>query len=719
MWSNLSSVITYTAPIGLYFIAYVFYNLAKGDHRKIKYCLKLSLTATIFIFLINAWALLPLMKSIMVYPQSLAGGESNISWLMWKSSNTSFLNLLRLHGHLQTFDKYSSNICLIGYVIVVFALSTLILKRNNKYAAFFSALFVSFIFLSKGTHEPFSDVFLFAFYNIPGFWVFRSTWDTFMPPVFISVAVLIAINVDAIYDKVSRSLKRRRATIVNVFISFILVAIIALYFHPFIYGDMLPSAKQNPTFPSQMNLDNYRLSEVSQFINQQDGDFRILLLPYRERAKYNGGPSTNAPILPYLIKKDFLSPLVAYPPTNPKIIQDKAASDIYDGKPDAAKMLGLLNAKYIIQRNDWDYNWYPGKDTPLFIKEQLRKQDGIVFVKSIGTFDVYENKYFAPRIYATDSYYVVENLNVMFERVRDKGLCATGEETVFWAATVEGGGTVGVPTISKDTTTVKTGNYSLKIEVGSGGASWSGVRHDYNTPQDWGSKNIIGLWLYGANSGAKFMVTIYGPSWNDARRWEVPDDFTGWKMAVCRLNDPEETWGSFNLSEVIGIRVLFGPNKRGTWYFNRTIVDMKEIFVPGEKVFFLEKQVDLDINEFVEASTAHKPIIAYHRINPTKYSVDVNATGPFFLVLSESYDVGWKAYLNGKQVPEKYHLQANGYANCWYVTKKGQYTLTLYYQPQTIFEIGIIITALTFIGLGIYAFWRKGGIMYQNLRKEW
>jgi hypothetical protein len=135
------------------------------------------------------------------------------------------------------------------------------------------------------------------------------------------------------------------------------------------------------------------------------------------------------------------------------------------------------------------------------------------------------------------------------------------------------------------------------------------------------------------------------------------------------------------------------------------------------------------------------PQIIFKRLNPTKYQVEIrNASQPFFLILSENYNSGWKAYVEDKPIKfnkliaeyphvnvkeatsdqykfdpedllflflepldESYHFKANGYANAWYIDPKemdkdrdGSFTITLYFWPQSLFYLGLLVSGLTF-----------------------
>lgn len=139
------------------------------------------------------------------------------------------------------------------------------------------------------------------------------------------------------------------------------------------------------------------------------------------------------------------------------------------------------------------------------------------------------------------------------------------------------------------------------------------------------------------------------------------------------------------------------------------------------------------------------PRITFIRINPTKYRVKVeNATGPYFLVFSESFHQQWKLYLNTSPItnydqlygqtiatyfdgdiqegthknsfinksiletigwppfPEEKHSLVNNYANAWEITpedtyQKKNYELIVEFQPQKMAYISLIISFLTFI----------------------
>jgi len=128
------------------------------------------------------------------------------------------------------------------------------------------------------------------------------------------------------------------------------------------------------------------------------------------------------------------------------------------------------------------------------------------------------------------------------------------------------------------------------------------------------------------------------------------------------------------------------------------------------------------------------PKIKFEKINPSKYRVHVNTPYPFFLVFSESYNPQWRVYfdnpLSTTETPKnglhdisylfkkRYlignHFFADGYSNAWYIDKTGEYDLVVFFQIQSYFLLGFILSGLSLIVVVAYIFYKvkykKGSI---------
>ncbi len=67
-------------------------------------------------------------------------------------------------------------------------------------------------------------------------------------------------------------------------------------------------------------------------------------------------------------------------------------------------------------------------------------------------------------------------------------------------------------------------------------------------------------------------------------------------------------------------------------------------------------------------------------------------------------------YLFRKPLNEELHFNVNGYANAWYIDPKKlgmneNFTITLYFKPDSYFHFGLIISGFTFLICVTYLIW--------------
>jgi hypothetical protein len=89
------------------------------------------------------------------------------------------------------------------------------------------------------------------------------------------------------------------------------------------------------------------------------------------------------------------------------------------------------------------------------------------------------------------------------------------------------------------------------------------------------------------------------------------------------------------------------------------------------------------------------PNVSYEMINPCKYEAYVeNSTEPFLLIFSESYHPMWKAYIDGEEISS---IPTYSIVNGFYITKTGNFTVTIYFTGQTYADTGLQISAITLV----------------------
>jgi len=143
----------------------------------------------------------------------------------------------------------------------------------------------------------------------------------------------------------------------------------------------------------------------------------------------------------------------------------------------------------------------------------------------------------------------------------------------FWSAENWGAGSVEL-TLGEETSTVKRGSSSLRMEAGAGAYAYWRIRHDYGSAQDWSGADYVGLWLYGAGSGETFHLDIHTTLDVAYYRWSIVDDWVGWRRVVLPLGSADQTVGSPSLSSVSSLTLgIDGADRTGTWWLDRVVVD--------------------------------------------------------------------------------------------------------------------------------------------------
>ena len=155
--------------------------------------------------------------------------------------------------------------------------------------------------------------------------------------------------------------------------------------------------------------------------------------------------------------------------------------------------------------------------------------------------------------------------------------------------------------------------------------------------------------------------------------------------------------------------------------------DLSDRFIP----FFSGYLKNGESMDYHDNKSLLHPKLKFNFINPTKYNIDIEvASDPFLLVFSEAYHPEWKLYPNRYKeytnwiegfssknyLPENYHIKSNGWSNSWAINPKEMcsttpcnFSVTLYFKPQSYFYLGGIMSMITLISCISYLIydWRK------------
>lgn len=237
-------------------------------------------------------------------------------------------------------------------------------------------------------------------------------------------------------------------------------------------------------------------------------------------------------------------------------------------------------------------------------------------------------------------------------------------------------------------------------------------------------------------------VRIYVTGFSDFYRvsiWEFEAYSTEMTSTSSKLTIPRE--GNYMLAA----RVAVGPN-HGTVYFrindaafvircnssadqfewreigpfhldagepslsigNVGLIELDEMLIYSLK----ENEEYLSLSSLFNSSHP-KVSVDYEKINPCTYRVSVNASEPFALIFSDSYDPLWKALVDRETVPSS---PAYSLVNSFRINKTGQFTLTVYFTGQSYADIGLMISVPSLILLASVAVVRSK--RFKKLRFE-
>jgi hypothetical protein len=107
----------------------------------------------------------------------------------------------------------------------------------------------------------------------------------------------------------------------------------------------------------------------------------------------------------------------------------------------------------------------------------------------------------------------------------------------------------------------------------------------------------------------------------------------------------------------------------------------------------------------IRISNNNQPVqLEYKRESATKVSAELNASSGSMLVFAETFDNGWKAYMNGQKVDS---VRLNGMINGFPINIDGKIHVSIEYERQKWVEVGVIIATVYTVSFVIVTLLRK------------
>lgn len=174
--------------------------------------------------------------------------------------------------------------------------------------------------------------------------------------------------------------------------------------------------------------------------------------------------------------------------------------------------------------------------------------------------------------------------------------------------------------------------------------------------------------------------TIFGPQ--------------GWVPRTGVWARHEGVFEPFTNARVAGLCFFTDP-----WGARQTVNFYDNVQV--EEIPFASVVLKWDKNDPSEGSKRQVPKTSFVKRNPAEYEVQIEgASDPFILVLSESFNPGWRLSLldKGVNLDGRNHFKINGFANAWYLEEEGSYRVRLQFWPQKFFFPGLLVSGASVLG---------------------
>lgn len=289
----------------------------------------------------------------------------------------------------------------------IIALSALLVRPRNRYILFFGILIVISMPMAVGAYpSPTAEVYLWAYENVPYFKVFRDS-SKLLTPIVLAYSVMLGFITNKLYKHKWNFRLLAGGNSGKIAIAMI-ACLILVNSWPAYTGYLFSSTARVRKIPDYWY-------EAAEWFNAQPGDFRIFILPGQYFAVYNWGhPHRDISIT--LFKMPQVMEVAGNPGESPHTVNltilayKLFTQNLTDS---LGKVLSLMNVKYIVQRNDVDWDFY-NVDPPERVRSFLTHQKGIYLERGFGQLDFYRNEYVAPYIYAvTGLLYVNGSLDLL------------------------------------------------------------------------------------------------------------------------------------------------------------------------------------------------------------------------------------------------------------------------------------------------------------------
>jgi hypothetical protein len=766
LWFGVASVLFsnglvspgFTIPLVLSLILYSVYYIASRPSISNAFHTIIATSSTILIWIaMNSWWVLQLLFTAQY--QFAQGFSSSISGDLFTLNTISVdyhstpENLVRLIYWYYTFFAgqvtwgwFYSNVGVVALGFVPLGLGICAIFFGRRKTAIFPILLLGVIlYFAKGSSPPAPELFLWLFTKFEVFRTFRNPVETFGTLIPLAFSPLIGMGALAVAGRLKSYLSRFCSSpatckypgaLARIIPIVLLLTLTSAYVFPMWTGAVFSTATyvptNNPSVGYSVAVPQY-YSQVNSMMSKTPGLYRVMVLPldnggvtYSWGYGYNGGD-----IADELYNVPAVSQSLTYSLFGTTYLTSTLNSVAVSDPANFWKLAAITNSRYVIVSNDLNI-----ADRRLVVSP-----DAIHTALSGGAY--------SPSVLGSGFDLSSPNISSIPLTQADISRGWSDGKLEYF--------------LSVSPMPYPQGDYSINATAypGDGGIGvWIQIPNNMTNTL---SERYLEVWLRSSQSGPVYVEARdpldHSITWDGRFNPNFALSVDTWKSFVFPLNVPTQTIntpgpldrgnvtklliGMTNLShtltqfEIGGVFLdqgnyagparnisLVGQYGKLTLYqlvpsaFLPRIYSTSGALIENSTGEFLS-----NLNEFNPADTVvvqsseiqrngispprsslHRPNLSFQMVSPSLYDVQVNASSPYMLVLSETYNPLWVASGPWGTIPEANHFVANGYANMWYITQPGVYHLQLRFVPNNYLTYGTVIALLTLIltSIGVY-----------------
>lgn len=601
-----------------------------------------------------------------VLPTFLTNARFNIGSLIpdSKSLNFSFMTLNNVftvfqpHWPENIFGKTHYTQTMFFIFPLLFYATPFLLRR--PVAWFFVILSLCSAFLTKGTNAPLGEVYSYLLRVLPGFELFRDP-SKFYVPLVLSYTLLFGLVIEQIYWRL-RDVPLAVSTDIKRIIPWTFLLSVALL----LYGLALPAylREMDGTLESK-KIDQSYQTYYAETTQKVKGYYRSLWIPEKSKFAYQSDsyPIVNGVVL---AQKEPFNELIKNPFHTFTYLDDQATIEF----------LRMLNIRFLNIRNPSELRFNNQKDkyeagiAHMQLMNDLSKRDGLKKVNLFKDTDTFEVVNPMPKFYAADKIFWVYGSSKVYSTVK-----TLPEVSLMGNAFIRRETLPDIPLAHKDM-------WQAQI-IESNFATASGVL-TFDMPRFERVLYIFNTELPAKVTQLRFRIEgLHGKQFAFLARWFT--DATEDKEQVYGRNR-HYVWEPTTVTKIEGtvdeyvLTLPFIPKGFENGMVDRVIAYPLDQ-IPSLIGLFNDRRV-LPIVETLDSTSTH-------------YTISVReATLPYVLLFSESYNTGWQAKINDERfITQPVFNLMNGFI----IPISGNYMVDVFFTPQPIVMPFFFFSVLVFL----------------------